>query len=162
VDGRSNAIIKNVRLRASLLTAVVRIFSHVCAGGSEGYSRNVRHVEKEECRAFHLRAFTRVACGRGSPELLYRLIEGIPTEKEGTGRWTVFVVASPSLRGLPRGGFFFRRRHRSPPPSPPPPPLLRTAAFRSADQRRATRLENESTPEMKIHRPAEQFIRRSS
>lgn len=115
-------------------------------------ARRKRGMSSVSLASFH-------ACGVRSR--LFRTFieatEGIPTEKEGTGRWTVFVVVAVVTRPPPRGFSSFavivcRRRRRR---------LLffdRRSSIR-ADQRCATQLENESTLEMKIHRPAERFTR---
>lgn len=142
-DSDDNSIIKNAHTSARTYRGGPHFLPRVRRRGSR-YSRNVRHVEKEVCRAFHLRAFTRVACGEALPNF-YRGHRG---DTHGKGRHRKVDGIRGRRRRYAASRGFFRRS--------PPPSLLRRSSIR-ADQRCATQLENESTPEMKIHRAAERF-----
>lgn len=106
-ERRSKAIIKNVRTRISTYRGAPHFLPRV--------RRRLKVLPK--CEARRKRGMSSVslasfhACGVRSR--LFRTFieatEGIPTEKEGTGRWTVFVVV---VTRPPQGGFFFRRNRR--------------------------------------------------
>lgn len=95
------------------------------------YSRNVRHVEKEDRRAaFHLRAFTRVACGRDSSELLYEATEGRYLRKRKAQEGGRSSVVTRHFRG-------FLLSHR---PPPPPWPICRSSPSPRPRRHRCRRL----------------------